>query len=221
MRKDSRGHPNSKMKVRMKCTSHVQEACTLYIHRVTLFVSTCISLASYLRMNSRLLWRRCLQLEFWYLARTEWQWEVWLKHYMDGHEESWWCIGLGSALGAQAAHMRDPVFDSQWMLFFFHLFTSYPQMCSQLFFTGSKVLASPFPRGTVHFGGSNVPFGSATKETMCPLAPPQNQHIFNSHLNYLNLKTVWAPNMELSKRWTQLKCFVDSGTPEEMLEASK
>ena len=36
------------------------------------------------------------------------------------------------------------------------------------------------------------------KETMCPLASPQNQHIFNSHLNYLNLRTVWAPNIELS-----------------------
>ena len=36
------------------------------------------------------------------------------------------------------------------------------------------------------------------KETMCPLAPPQNQHFFNSHLNYLNLRTVWAPNIELS-----------------------
>ena len=54
------------------------------------------------------------------------------------------------------------------------------------------------------FGGSNVPFGSATKETMCPLAPPQNPHIFNTHLNYLNLKTVWALNANID--------FVDSGT---------
>ena len=38
-------------------TSHVQEGCTLYIHRVTLFVNTCISVASYLRINTRLLWR--------------------------------------------------------------------------------------------------------------------------------------------------------------------
>jgi len=49
------------------------------------------------------------------------------------------------------------------------------------------------------FGGSNVPFGSATKETMYPLAPPQNQHIFNSHLNYLNVKIVLALNIELSE----------------------
>ena len=45
-------------------TSHVQEGCTLYIHRVTLFVSTCISLASYLRINSRLLWGGYFRLEF-------------------------------------------------------------------------------------------------------------------------------------------------------------
>ena len=36
--------------------------------------------------------------------------------------------------------------------------------------------AGPFPKGTVPFGGSNMLFGTATKETMCPLAPPQNQH---------------------------------------------
>ena len=34
----------------------------------------------------------------------------------------------------------------------------------------------------------NVPFGS-----------PQNQYIFNGHLNYLNLKTVWPLNIELSE----------------------
>ena len=30
---------------------------------------------------------------------------------------------------------------------------------------------------------------------MCPLGLPQNQPIFNSHLNYLNLKTLLAPNV--------------------------
>ena len=75
-----------------------------------------------------------------------------------------------------------------------------------------RVLPRPFPKGTVPFGAPNVPFGSAQKPIMCPLVPPQNQHIFNSHLNYLNLKTVWALNIELSEHWTELKCFVDSGT---------
>ena len=55
-----------------------------------------------------------------------------------------------------------------------------------------QLLARLFPKGT-------VPFGSATKETMCSLAPPQNQHIFNSHLNCLNLRTVQALNIELSE----------------------
>ena len=59
-----------------------------------------------------------------------------------------------------------------------------------------RVLARPFPKGTVPFGASNVPFGSAPKPTMCPLAPPLDQHIFNSHLN---LRTVSALNMELSE----------------------
>ena len=40
-----------------------------------------------------------------------------------------------------------------------------------------RVLTRPFPKGTVPLGGSNVPFGSAPKPTMCPLAPPQNQLI--------------------------------------------
>ena len=42
-------------------------------------------------------------------------------------------------------------------------------------------------KGTVPFGGSNMPFGSTPKPTMCPLASPQDQHIFNSYLtNYLS-----------------------------------
>ena len=46
---------------------------------------------------------------------------------------------------------------------------------------------------------NNVPFGSTPKPTMCPLAPPQNQHIFNSHLNYLDLKTGQVQTTELSE----------------------
>ena len=60
----------------------------------------------------------------------------------------------------------------------------------------TRVLARPFPKGTVSFGAPNVPFRSAQKPIMCPLVPP---HIFNSHLNYLNLKLVWAPNIEPSE----------------------
>ena len=50
----------------------------------------------------------------------------------------------------------------------------------------------------------NMAFGSAPKPTMCLLVPPQNQNIFNTHLSYLTLKTVWAVNFELSH-------FVDTG----------
>jgi len=68
---------------------------------------------------------------------------------------------------------------------------------------GIKVLARPFPKGHCEhpFRATNVLFGSTS-----------NQHIFNSHLNYLNLKkTVWALNIEISKL-SYIKCFVDSGT---------
>ena len=36
---------------------------------------------------------------------------------------------------------------------------------------------------------------------MCPLGPPQIQCTFNSYLNYLNLKTVWALNSAKLSRW--------------------
>ena len=55
-----------------------------------------------------------------------------------------------------------------------------------------RVFARPFLKGT-------VPFGSAPKPAMCSLAPPQNQYIFNSHLNYLDLKTVEVQTTELSE----------------------
>ena len=44
--------------------------------------------------------------------------------------------------------------------------------------------------------GLSVPLMVCPKTT---LVPPQNQHIFNTHLNYLNLKTVWALNIEISE----------------------
>ena len=53
---------------------------------------------------------------------------------------------------------------------------------------------------------------------MCPLGLPQNKQC----ALWLHLKTnifltatwtsVWALNIELSEHWTELKCFVDSGT---------
>ena len=61
-------------------------------------------------------------------------------------------------------------------------------------------------KGHCTLWGLNVPFGSATKETMCPLAPPQNQHIFNTHLNYLNLKTVWMPTLSKMLCWQWYTC---------------
>jgi len=65
------------------------------------------------------------------------------------------------------------------------------QYCSVQYY--NSVLARLFPKGT-------VPFETAPKPVMCPLVPPQNQHIFNSHFNYLNVKkTVWALNIELSE----------------------
>ena len=68
----------------------------------------------------------------------------------------------------------------------------------------SRVLARPFPKGTVPFGGSNVPFGSAAKPLMCPLVPLQNQHIFNSHLNYLNLKKLsWLQMFGTANQYIQ------------------
>ena len=40
----------------------------------------------------------------------------------------------------------------------------------------------------------------ASKSTMCPFGPPQNQHTFNSHLNYLNLN-IWALRLSCFGRW--------------------
>ena len=56
------------------------------------------------------------------------------------------------------------------------------------FIDANSIPTRPFLRGTVPFGGFNVPFGSALKPTMCPLAPLLDQRIFNSYLNYLRLK---------------------------------
>ena len=73
---------------------------------------------------------------------------------------------------------------------YIHIFrdsTSSPYKNHEIYeYIMSKVLARPFPKGTVPFGDSNVPFGSTSKPTY-----------FSSHLNYLNLRTVWALTTEL------------------------
>ena len=53
----------------------------------------------------------------------------------------------------------------------------------------------PFPKGTVPFGVSYVPFGLSDVPFGSTLKPTY----FNIHLNYLNLKTIWALNIELSE----------------------
>ena len=73
----------------------------------------------------------------------------------------------------------------------------------------TRVLARPFPKGTVPFGGSNVYFGSATKETMCPFG---FVHL-KTNKSHLNLKIcLGSEYIELSGLQTELKYFVDSGT---------
>ena len=86
--------------------------------------------------------------------------------------------------------------------------------------------AVPFGWSNVPFGWSTVPFGWSSGGLLCPsgglmcpsgglmcpsgglLCPlsalmcPQHQDIFSTHLNYFNLKSVWAPNTELSEHWT-------------------
>ena len=56
--------------------------------------------------------------------------------------------------------------------------------------TWAKVLLRPFQRALCHLGA-----------IMCPLGLPQNQHIFNSHLNYL--KSVWALKNK-KKTWSTM-----------------
>ena len=63
---------------------------------------------------------------------------------------------------------------SSYQLLPVHTYTEVPRTS---YCPYTRVLARPFPKGTVPFGDSNVPFGSAPKPTMCPLAPPQNQLI--------------------------------------------
>ena len=69
-----------------------------------------------------------------------------------------------------------------------------------------RVLARPFPKGTVSFADSNVPSMSALKLTMCLLVPLQH---FQQPFELLELNCL---SIELSEHCTQLECFVDSGT---------
>ena len=63
----------------------------------------------------------------------------------------------------------------------------------------TRALARHFPKDTV--GGSNCALWVCPKTNNVSLAPPQKQHIFNSHLNYLNCLD---SEYELL---TQLNCF--------------
>ena len=52
-------------------------------------------------------------------------------------------------------------------------YISVHQLCTSIgVLLHTRVLAKPFPKGTVPFRASDVPFGSVPKPTMCPLAPP-------------------------------------------------
>ena len=62
-----------------------------------------------------------------------------------------------------------------------------------------SVLARPIPKGTVPFGASNVPFGSAPKPAMCPLGQPQNRQFSFCIQQPLKL-------LELMKTERPLKC---------------
>ena len=56
-----------------------------------------------------------------------------------------------------------------------------------------------FQRALCHLGALMCPLGLPQKKQSALWLHLKTNNIFNSHLNYLNLKTVWAPNIELSE----------------------
>ena len=83
-------------------------------------------------------------------------------------------------------------------------------ICNTNYRMANSVLARPLPRGTVPFGASNVPFGSAPESLM--LSPL----VFRDHLNYFNYLNRLGVNwLKTAVRSNSLHCRITQGTTEE------